>query len=72
VRRREPLDAQRWVDREHAILDRRIETDDKRPERVVDRLRRQLPCLDLFGEVRDELADRVYRQLTEQRCAEGR
>jgi hypothetical protein len=51
--------------------DRGVEADHERPERVVDRLRCQLACLDLTGELGDKLADRVYRKLAERRFAES-
>jgi len=72
VRGRKPLDLQRWVDGQQAILDRRIETDDERPERGVRRLWCQLAGINLLGQLGNELANVVHGELPERARSERR
>ena len=46
VRAGQALDAERWVARNHAILDGRVQTDHEPAQRVVDRLSAHVPRLD--------------------------
>ncbi len=72
VRWRKALDAESWIRREDTILDRRVEADDQRSERVVDRLRGDLSCfgrLGLFVHPGSHLLD---AELVEANITEGR
>ena len=63
--RRKPLHPEGGFDGEQAVADRGVEADDERPKRIVHGLRRQLACLDVLGQLGDELADVVHGQLAE-------
>src|SRR5205085_2350842 len=70
VGRRKPLDPQRGVRGDESILNRVVEADHERAERIVDGLRRELASLDDLREVGDEVPDLVDRQLAERTAAE--